>query len=131
MEGVDWQTDAVFLSGFKRLRATPSARVGDIASEGAGLHVITGWKGVVGRRRCFTNPKQHPRHPEAPALLPTSATLAEILREEDSPACVAAMKLRVRLQKLTALLELPGAEPTLGELRTHLGQSLLPAWGYR
>ncbi|XP_053113363.1 F-box only protein 7 [Hemicordylus capensis] len=40
------------------------------------------------------------------------------------------MKLRVRLQKRTAPLELPGAEPTLGDLRTHLGQTLLPTWGY-
>ncbi|XP_036617636.1 F-box only protein 7 isoform X2 [Trichosurus vulpecula] len=40
------------------------------------------------------------------------------------------MKLRVRLQKRTAPLELPGAEPTLGELRAHLRQALLPAWGY-
>ncbi|XP_065482816.1 F-box only protein 7 isoform X1 [Caloenas nicobarica] len=40
------------------------------------------------------------------------------------------MKLRVRLQKRTAPLEVPGAEPTLGELRAQLRQALLPAWGY-
>lgn len=40
------------------------------------------------------------------------------------------MKLRVRVRKRTAALELPGAEPTLGELRAHLRQALLPAWGY-
>ncbi|XP_027536183.1 F-box only protein 7 isoform X3 [Neopelma chrysocephalum] len=40
------------------------------------------------------------------------------------------MKLRVRLQKRTAALELPGAEPTLGELRAQLRAALLPAWGY-
>uniref|UniRef100_A0A5F8H7U5 F-box protein 7 n=1 Tax=Monodelphis domestica TaxID=13616 RepID=A0A5F8H7U5_MONDO len=40
------------------------------------------------------------------------------------------MKLRVRVRKRTAPLELPGAEPTLGELRAHLRQALLPAWGY-
>ncbi|NXF02637.1 FBX7 protein, partial [Smithornis capensis] len=40
------------------------------------------------------------------------------------------MKLRVRLQKRTAALELRGAEPTLGELRAQLRGALLPAWGY-
>ncbi|XP_015283056.1 PREDICTED: F-box only protein 7 [Gekko japonicus] len=40
------------------------------------------------------------------------------------------MKLRVRLQKRTARLELPGAEPTLEDLRARLCQTLLPAWGY-
>ncbi|KAK9399991.1 F-box only protein 7 [Crotalus adamanteus] len=40
------------------------------------------------------------------------------------------MKLRVRLQRRTALLELPEAEPQLGDLRARLGQTLLPAWGY-
>ncbi|XP_060632929.2 F-box only protein 7 [Anolis sagrei] len=40
------------------------------------------------------------------------------------------MKLRVRARKRTAPLELPEAEPTLGDLRAHLGQALLPAWGY-
>ncbi|XP_057243041.1 F-box only protein 7 [Malurus melanocephalus] len=40
------------------------------------------------------------------------------------------MKLRVRLQKRTAALELQGAEPTLGELRAQLRLGLLPAWGY-
>ncbi|XP_072511951.1 F-box only protein 7 isoform X2 [Notamacropus eugenii] len=40
------------------------------------------------------------------------------------------MKLRVRVRKRTEPLELPGAEPTLGELRAHLRQALLPAWGY-
>ncbi|XP_067165123.1 F-box only protein 7 isoform X3 [Apteryx mantelli] len=39
------------------------------------------------------------------------------------------MKLRVRLQKRTAPLEVQGAEPTLGELRAQLRQALLPAWG--
>uniref|UniRef100_A0A8C5RD79 F-box only protein 7 n=1 Tax=Laticauda laticaudata TaxID=8630 RepID=A0A8C5RD79_LATLA len=39
------------------------------------------------------------------------------------------MKLRVRLQKQTAPLELPEAEPRLGDLRAHLAQTLLPAWG--
>uniref|UniRef100_A0A8C9G7N9 Uncharacterized protein n=1 Tax=Pavo cristatus TaxID=9049 RepID=A0A8C9G7N9_PAVCR len=41
------------------------------------------------------------------------------------------MKLRVRLQKRTAPLELEGAEPTLGELRAQLRRALLPSWGYR
>ncbi|XP_020659318.3 F-box only protein 7 [Pogona vitticeps] len=40
------------------------------------------------------------------------------------------MKLRVRVQKQTAALELREAEPTLGDLRAHLGQTLLPGWGY-
>ncbi|NXK69350.1 FBX7 protein, partial [Sylvietta virens] len=40
------------------------------------------------------------------------------------------MKLRVRLQKRTAALEVQGAEPTLGELRAQLRLALLPAWGY-
>ncbi|KAM6382415.1 F-box only protein 7 isoform 2-T2 [Alca torda] len=40
------------------------------------------------------------------------------------------MKLRVRVQKRTAPLEVQGAEPTLGELRAQLRQALLPAWGY-
>ncbi|KAM8980497.1 F-box only protein 7 [Sarcophilus harrisii] len=40
------------------------------------------------------------------------------------------MKLRVRVRKRTAPLELPAEEPTLGELRAHLRQALLPAWGY-
>uniref|UniRef100_A0A8C6YIT6 F-box protein 7 n=1 Tax=Nothoprocta perdicaria TaxID=30464 RepID=A0A8C6YIT6_NOTPE len=40
------------------------------------------------------------------------------------------MKLRVRLQKRTAPLEVPGAEPRLGELRAQLRGALLPAWGF-
>ncbi|KAM7181950.1 F-box only protein 7 isoform 2-T2 [Macrochelys suwanniensis] len=40
------------------------------------------------------------------------------------------MKLRVRVHKRTAPLEVQGAEPTLGELRAHLCQALLPTWGY-
>ncbi|XP_045635547.1 F-box only protein 7 isoform X2 [Ursus americanus] len=40
------------------------------------------------------------------------------------------MKLRVRLQKRTGPLEMPDAEPTLGQLRAHLSQALLPAWGF-
>uniref|UniRef100_A0ACB8FMG5 F-box only protein 7 n=1 Tax=Sphaerodactylus townsendi TaxID=933632 RepID=A0ACB8FMG5_9SAUR len=40
------------------------------------------------------------------------------------------MKLRVRLQKRTARLELPEPEPTLEDLRARLCQTLLPAWGY-
>ncbi|NXU53327.1 FBX7 protein, partial [Turnix velox] len=40
------------------------------------------------------------------------------------------MKLRVRLQKRTAPLEVQGAEPTLEELRAQLRLALLPAWGY-
>ncbi|XP_066176009.1 F-box only protein 7 isoform X2 [Sylvia atricapilla] len=40
------------------------------------------------------------------------------------------MKLRVRLQKRTAALEVQGAEPTLGELRAQLRLALLPAWGF-
>lgn len=43
----------------------------------------------------------------------------------------AAMKLRVRLQKQTWPLEMPETEPTLGQLREHLSQALLPTWGYR
>lgn len=43
----------------------------------------------------------------------------------------AAMKLRVRLQKRTWPLEMPETEPTLGQLRAHLSQALLPTWGYR
>lgn len=51
---------------------------------------------------------------------------------ETSPGPPAAvMKLRVRLQKRTAALEVQGAEPTLGELRAQLRLALLPAWGYR
>lgn len=44
---------------------------------------------------------------------------------------VAAMKLRVRLQKRTLALAMPDTEPTLGQLRAHLSQALLPSWGYR
>nr|XP_004650308.2 F-box only protein 7 isoform X3 [Jaculus jaculus] len=40
------------------------------------------------------------------------------------------MKLRVRLHKRTEPLEVPEAEPTLGQLRAHLAQALLPGWGY-
>ena len=43
----------------------------------------------------------------------------------------AAMKLRVRLQKRTWPVEMPDAEPTLGQLRAHLSQALLPSWGFR
>ena len=43
----------------------------------------------------------------------------------------AAMKLRVRLQKRTWPLEMAQAEPTLGQLRAHLREALLPTWGYR
>lgn len=45
-------------------------------------------------------------------------------------AAAAAMKLRVRLQKRTWPLELPEEEPTLGQLRAHLSQALLPTCGY-
>lgn len=48
-----------------------------------------------------------------------------------SPGPAAAMKLRVRLQKRTWPLEMPEEEPTLGQLRAHLSQALLPTWGYR
>ncbi|XP_012880266.1 PREDICTED: F-box only protein 7 [Dipodomys ordii] len=41
------------------------------------------------------------------------------------------MRLRVRLQKRTGPLEVPEAEPTLGQLRAHLSRALLPTWGYR
>lgn len=47
------------------------------------------------------------------------------------PAAAAAMKLRVRLQKRTWPLEMSDTEPTLGQLRAHLSQALLPTWGYR
>ncbi|XP_003783315.1 F-box only protein 7 isoform X1 [Otolemur garnettii] len=40
------------------------------------------------------------------------------------------MRLRVRLQKQTRPLEMHEAEPTLGQLRAHLSQALLPTWGY-
>lgn len=40
------------------------------------------------------------------------------------------MKLRVRLQKRTQPLEVPESEPTLGQLRAHLSQVLLPALGF-
>nr|XP_028603327.1 LOW QUALITY PROTEIN: F-box only protein 7 [Podarcis muralis] len=40
------------------------------------------------------------------------------------------MKLRVRMLKRTVLLELPGEEPTLGDLRAHICQTLLPSCGY-
>ncbi|KAF6118634.1 F-box protein 7 [Phyllostomus discolor] len=40
------------------------------------------------------------------------------------------MKLRVRLQKRTWPLEVPEEEPTLGQLRAHLSQTLLPTCGY-
>lgn len=35
----------------------------------------------------------------------------------------------MRLQKRTQPLEVPETEPTLGQLRTHLSQVLLPTWG--
>uniref|UniRef100_F8WIP1 F-box protein 7 n=1 Tax=Mus musculus TaxID=10090 RepID=F8WIP1_MOUSE len=41
------------------------------------------------------------------------------------------MKLRVRLQKRTQPLEVPESEPTLGQLRAHLSQVLLPTLGFR
>ncbi|PNJ49317.1 FBXO7 isoform 1 [Pongo abelii] len=40
------------------------------------------------------------------------------------------MRLRVRLLKRTWPLEVPETEPTLGQLRWHLRQSLLCTWGY-
>ncbi|KAL1774962.1 F-box only protein 7 isoform X1 [Sigmodon hispidus] len=40
------------------------------------------------------------------------------------------MRLRVRLQKRTQPLEVPEPEPTLGQLRAHLSQALLPLWGF-
>lgn len=40
------------------------------------------------------------------------------------------MKLRVRLQKRTQPLEVPESEPTLGQLRAHLIQDLLPTLGF-
>ncbi|XP_011893386.1 PREDICTED: F-box only protein 7 isoform X1 [Cercocebus atys] len=40
------------------------------------------------------------------------------------------MRLRVRLLKRTWPLEVPEAEPTLGQLRAHLSQALLCTWGY-
>ncbi|XP_058529844.1 F-box only protein 7 isoform X1 [Ochotona princeps] len=40
------------------------------------------------------------------------------------------MKLRVRVQKQTRPVEVPEAEPTLGQLRWRLSQALLPTWGY-
>uniref|UniRef100_A0A8D2JLJ5 F-box only protein 7 n=1 Tax=Sciurus vulgaris TaxID=55149 RepID=A0A8D2JLJ5_SCIVU len=40
------------------------------------------------------------------------------------------MRLRVRLEKRTRPLEMPEAEPTLGQLRALLSQALLPTWGY-
>ncbi|XP_054974171.1 F-box only protein 7 isoform X1 [Sorex araneus] len=40
------------------------------------------------------------------------------------------MRLRVRLQKRTGPLELPEAEPTLGQLRARLSGALLPSWGF-
>ncbi|XP_048212347.1 F-box only protein 7 isoform X2 [Perognathus longimembris pacificus] len=40
------------------------------------------------------------------------------------------MRLRVRLQRRTGPLEVPEAEPTLGQLRAHLSRALLPTWGY-
>nr|XP_012628249.1 F-box only protein 7 isoform X1 [Microcebus murinus] len=40
------------------------------------------------------------------------------------------MRLRVRLQRRTWPLEMPEAEPTLGQLRAHLTEALLPTWGY-
>lgn len=43
----------------------------------------------------------------------------------------AAMKLRVRLQRQTSPLALSEEEPTLGDLRAHLRQTLLPASGFR
>lgn len=46
-------------------------------------------------------------------------------------ARLAAMRLRVRLQKRTQPLEVPETEPTLGQLRAHLSQVLLPTWGFR
>ncbi|KAI5947477.1 F-box only protein 7 [Manis javanica] len=42
----------------------------------------------------------------------------------------AAMKLRVRFQKRTCPLEMPEAEPTVGQLRAHLSQVLLPSCGH-
>lgn len=41
------------------------------------------------------------------------------------------MKLRVRVQKQTRPVDVPEAEPTLGQLRWRLSQALLPSWGYR
>ncbi|XP_067415490.1 F-box only protein 7 isoform X2 [Emydura macquarii macquarii] len=66
--------------------------------------------------------------PSRPLAAAANPELAErSLRGEPGAA---AMKLRVRMHKSTAPLEMQGAEPTLGELRAHLCQALLPAWGY-
>lgn len=61
-----------------------------------------------------------------PAAVPVAASGS---RPHGSPAAV--MRLRVRLQKRTWPLEVPEAEPTLGQLRAHLSQALLCTWGYR
>lgn len=61
-----------------------------------------------------------------------SSLLSVSLRPGPTEACgPLAMKLRVRLQKRTQPLEVPESEPTLGQLRAHLSQVLLPTLGFR
>uniref|UniRef100_A0A8C2U5P5 F-box protein 7 n=1 Tax=Coturnix japonica TaxID=93934 RepID=A0A8C2U5P5_COTJA len=81
-------------------------------------------------------PTQTPPRPGSPCArcpppsLAGGGPLGTSSGRKRGPAGPAAMKLRVRLQKRTAPLELEGAEPTLGELRAQLRRALLPAWGY-
>ncbi|XP_030401059.1 F-box only protein 7 isoform X1 [Gopherus evgoodei] len=67
-----------------------------------------------------------PSSPRAAAVATTERGERSLTGERGA----AAMKLRVRMHKRTAPLEMQGAEPTLGELRAHLCQALLPTWGY-
>lgn len=97
-----------------------------------------------GRGRAEAVPRQPKQRPGPTALAPVPrrhlprrrwlagpARGARWLRRDAPRPAAAAMKLRVRLQKRTAALEVQGAEPTLGELRAQLRLALLPAWGYR
>ncbi|XP_065437591.1 F-box only protein 7 isoform X2 [Chrysemys picta bellii] len=68
-----------------------------------------------------------PSSPRATAVANTERAEQSLTGERGAAA---AMKLRVRMHKRTAPLEMQGAEPTLGELRAHLCQALLPTWGY-
>ncbi|XP_077024756.1 F-box only protein 7 isoform X2 [Tamandua tetradactyla] len=60
---------------------------------------------------------------------PSDATISAFELSPTRPSA-AAMRLRVRLQRRTWPLEIPDAEPTLGQLRAHLSQALLPTLGY-
>lgn len=65
------------------------------------------------------------------SFAPVAAVTAAAASPSPEACGSVAMRLRVRLQKRTQPLEVPEPEPTLGQLRAHLSQALLPTWGFR